>query len=360
MMSDRFYLPLLKSKAGEFAALAKIDASCKEKIFPLFEVTHNEWDHNIQKKPKTLKEHLINFCKKVIKSWPSNRFFIDTNLIVDKDIDGNECIEFIFEELAKKKIYPIPVVYVSSPRKLFDAIALLKLLYPVYEIAIRVTIEDIISSDFEKNVNDIFDLLDLPAENCHLIFDLKDADFSQIEDFSDSLIDVLKEFPKLDHWKSFTLAGGAFPVMSKIKKSTDLVPRGDWLLYHKVLAKMFECGLDRIINFGDYSIVAPGYIEFDPRKMSVSANIRYTHDNVWYVVKGRALKKSVDWQQYYNQAKQIADSTYYLGEHFSLGDQHIKSCAEKKTTTGNSNVWIEVGNIHHFTKVIRDLFSMTA
>jgi hypothetical protein len=359
-METNFYLPLLKSKAGEFKALATLNPKLKSKIVPLFDVTRMEYDHEEDKKPKTIEEHLQKFCKKVIQNWPNNPMFLDSTLVNSEKADGLPAIVYIFQELAKKQIFPMPVVYTNSTYEFVMSIQKILYSYDVQEIGIRVTIEDITSSNFEKNLEDILSLLEIPFSQCHVIFDLKDSDFTHIEDFAEGILEVLSEFPHLKDWKSFTIAGGAFPPMGKIKSTSELIPRNDWILFQTLVKKLKKTSINRPINFGDYSIVSAGYFEFNPKIMSTSANIRYTHNECWFVVKGRALKKGPDWQQFYGQAETIVKSSYYLGETFSAGDLHIKKCANRLTTTGNANKWIEVGTNHHFTKVIGDLFAKSA
>jgi hypothetical protein len=356
-MTTEFYLPMLKSKSGEFDALFRLSTKCKEKIVPLFEVTPKEFDHDSNSKPKTLQQHLITFCKKIIKKWPTNNCFIDTNLINDQEIEGIECIEFIYSELAEKNIFPMPVISLKSNEHINNAIKNILALNQIQDIGLRIDINDVTSSLFRENLDELLTALDVAIDDCHIIFDLKDSAFSQKEDFSDAILDLLKDFPYFHQWKSFSIVGGAFPSMGTIKKNIDYIPRHDWLFYKYLVRKFSQESFYRPINYGDYSIVTPGYFEFDPKKMSRSANIRYTHDKDWLVVKGRALKVSADWQQYFEQAKKIVESAYYLGENYSDGDLHIKKCADKKTTSGNSNTWIRVGSNHHFTKVLNDLFA---
>lgn len=359
-MESSFYLPLLKSKAGEFKALENLNAKLKRKIIPLFEVTRMEYDHDEDAKPKTIEDHLQKFCKKVIKSWPNNPMFIDTTMVNAEKAEGTAAIEYVYSILATKDIYPMPVVYANSSIQYIDSIQSIMLLYDVTEIAIRVTIEDITSPNFENQLNAILDTLDLPESKCHVILDLKDADFSQLDDFAEGILAALSDFPFFKTWKTFTLAGGAFPAMSKIKNEIELVPRNDWKLFKAVMQGLKETDYNRSINFGDYSIVSAAYFEFDPKVMSISANIRYTHNDMWFVVKGKALKKRPDWQQYYDQAETIVRSKYYLGENFSFGDGHLRKCSSRLTTTGNPNIWIQMGTNHHFTKVLMDLFSRSA
>src|SRR5205823_3321595 len=154
-MTKEFYLPMLKSKDGEFKALFTLSSEHKKRIVPLFEITYIEYDHTTNQKPKTLKEHLVNFSKKVAKNWPTNNLFIDTNLLKDKDVEGVECIEFVFHELSKIQIFPMPIVYTSTPQYLLDCTDRILGAYHIEEIGIRITIEDITSSSFEKNLNNV-------------------------------------------------------------------------------------------------------------------------------------------------------------------------------------------------------------
>ncbi len=356
-MKSSFYLPLLKSKAGEFKALSKLKPELKAHIVPLFDITRMEYDHAEGEEPKSFRDHLEKFTKKIEKNWLGYPMFIDSTLVNDERVDENEAIEFVFNQLFLFAYLAMPVVYTDSTPTFLGSVKRVLDKHNVEEIGIRVTIEDVTSPMFVQNLDDILQFLDVPIVNCHIIFDLKDADFTEYEDFSVGILEVLGEFPAFNKWKSFTIAGGAFPSISKIK-TTELVPRNDWKLYNTLISKLAKTSIKRHLNFGDYSIVSAGYFEFDPKVMSTSANIRYTHDNDWFVVKGKALKKSPDWQQFYGQADTIVASEYYLGENFSAGDLHLKKCSKRETTTGNPNVWIEVGTNHHFTKVLSDLAAM--
>ncbi len=356
-MITEFYLPVLKSKQGEFDALSKLSNKTKNSIVPLFEITPMEWDHATKEKPRTIEVHLQNFCKKVVKKWPSSNSFIDTNLINDKQPDGMTCIEYVFKLLHEKGISPTPVIRITSPDNFLSGITMISFMYGLEDVGLRVTISDITSPDFENNIEKVLTKIDLPLESCHLILDLNDADFKNSEDFADGVVQALGDFPKLQSWKSFTVCGGSFPATNLIKVGVNQIPRGEWAFYKKLVEKLRLESFNRKINYGDYSMVSPGYFEFDPTKMSRSANIRYTHDDFWYVVKGKALKKSEDFKQYVAQATNILNSGFYLGEVFSEGDKHLKKCSKGETTPGSPTVWNWVGNNHHFTKVVSDLFA---
>lgn len=356
-MISKFYLPVLKSKQGEFDALFKLSDKIKKSIVPLLEITPMEWDHSTKTKPRTMEVHLENFCKKVIKKWPSNNSFIDTELIKDKQAQGMSCIEYIFQLLAVKNITPIPVVHLNATDADIRSIDLIRILYDVPEIALRLTINNITSPNLSNDLDSLIQKLGVEIENYHLILDLNASDFTNVEDFSDGILDALADFPNFKNWKTFTICGGSFPKTNLLKVGINQIPRNEWKFYKTLKEKLSKENFNREINYGDYSMVAPGYFEYDPLKMSRSANIRYTHNDIWYVVKGKALKKSEDFKQYVDQAKHIMNSNYYLGETFSEGDTHLKKCSKGETTPGSPTVWNWVGNNHHFTKVIHDLFA---
>ncbi|MCK9404387.1 MAG: beta family protein [Chitinophagaceae bacterium] len=357
-MISSFYTPVLKSKQGEFDALAKLDPLVKKYMFPLLEITSSKmWDNITQKKPKTIEDHLQNFCKKVIKKWPSNHFFIDTDLINNESPNGVSCIEYIFNILFENGIKPMPVVRISSPANLITGIKAIQLIYGLDEIAIRISIENITSPSFETELNELLLEIEMPVEKCHIILDLNSSDFTNTSDFADGILGALESFPSLKEWKSFTVCGGSFPPTNLIKIGINHIPRNEWKFYQELVKKLESEPFNRAINYGDYGIVAPGNFEFDPAKMSRSANIRYTHNDLWFVIKGKALKKSEDFKQYVAQTKDILKSGFYLGEPFSEGDAHIKKCSLGETTPGSPTVWNWVGNNHHFTKVVRDLFA---
>jgi len=357
-MDTNFYLPILKSKFGEFTALSKLNNNSRKKIVPLFEITPLEWDHGDQKKPKSLDDHLKSFCKKFITKWASDNCFVDAYLLNWEGIDNTHKIEFIYDNLLREGYSPIPIIHMDASTIFFAALQRTFELLGLEQVGLRVNLNDVTSENFEFDITSILNQVELKPNQTHLILDLKDANFSDIDNFSDGLLDLLETFPYLAEWRTFTIAGTAFPESSKIKEGIWEFDRNDWKLYHVLRKKLKVKQFDRPINYGDYSIVSPKYFEFNPKTMSSSANIRYTHTNKWIVAKGRALKNSVDYLQYKKLAKDIYKTSSYLGEGFSEGSLYLAKCVRGEVKPGAPNVWIWVGNNHHFTKVLFDLFSI--
>jgi hypothetical protein len=355
-METKFYLPVLKSKLGEFTALSHLNNGLTSKIVPLFEITPLEWDQAERKKPRTLDDHLDSFCKKFITKWGSNNCFVDTHLLNWNKEDNTFKIEYVFDELALNRLSPTPVVHLKSSDKFLTAFNNVTQKDVMSEIGLRVNPNDVTDPEFEENVTQLLDKVDFTPKDCHLIFDLVDSNFSEVEDIAESIVSILENFPFLAAWKSFTIVGTAFPSSRSIKEGLELYERNDWKFYKILLTKLASKAYARLINYGDYSVVNPEYFEFNPKIMKSSANIRYTHNDHWIVSKGKALSKAADYLQYRKLATNVFNSGYFLGEPFSKGDTHLARVVRGEEKPGAPSIWNWVGNNHHFTKVITDLF----
>jgi hypothetical protein len=362
-MNSIYYLPILKARSGEFKALSNLRETQKDLIAPLLEVTNMEFDFEEGAKPKvpkTIENHLERFCDKLKRKWGRSNCFVDSDLVNNVEIPGTSCLELIYDDLKKVNVLPIPVIRASADIAFCGIVAKILRENSINEVAIRATPEDVTSPDFRENLDNILTTIAVPPANCHFVLDLKDSDFSATNEIAEAVMFILENFPHFNEWKAFTVSAGAFPSTGKIKATVSQIPRYDWMFFKSIRTKLRSKPFARQINFGDYSIVASTYLKFDPRKMSSSANIRYTLDDHWLVLKGKALKTSEDFKQYVSQAKEIVKSGFFMGEKFSAGDNHFLKCIKGEVKPGNSTVWNWVGNNHHFTKVLSDLFSTPA
>lgn len=355
-METKFYLPVLKSKLGEFTALSHLKPEQISKIVPLFEITPLEWDQAERKIPRTLDDHLDSFCKKFIAKWSENSCFIDTHLLYWNDDDNTFKIEYVFDKLFAHRLSPIPVAGLRSTDNFITAFNKVTQKDVMREIGLRVNPNDVTDPDFEDNIIKFLEKVDFSAKDCHLIFDLVDSNFSEVEDIADSIVAILEDFPFLANWKTFTIVGTAFPASRSIKEGIALYPRNDWKFYQVLISKLAVKKYSRPINYGDYSVVNPEYFEFNPKIMKSSANIRYTHNDNWIVSKGKALTKAADYLQYKKLASSVFNSGYFLGEPFSSGDMHLARVVRGQEKPGAPSIWNWIGNNHHFTKVISDIF----
>ena len=358
MISTDFYLPILKSKQGEFTALSHLRKEWEGAITPLFEITPLEWDQVERRVPRTIDEHLDSFCKKIIKKWPTSNCFIDSGLLKWNGSDNRHKIEYVYDKLVEKGIYSTPVMTLQYSNDFLQALQELLEKYAIEEIGIRTKVADLTAQDFQYRLDSMLNEFGIAATQCHMIIDLIDSNFTEIDNFADALAETIESFPYIGEWKSVTIAGTAFPSSRTIKEGISYFPRNDWKVYSALVKRLREREFIRAINYGDYSIVNPDYFEFNPKVMKSSANIRYTLDDKWLIVKGWALKNSIDYKQYTRMAKLIMDSDDYMGEEFSMGDLHLAKVANEEEGPGAPSVWNWVGNNHHFEKVLTDIAAM--
>jgi hypothetical protein len=353
-MINKFYMPILKTKQGEFLALSLLNRSIQGYVVPLIEVTNIEFDNEENTTPKTIEQHLDTVTERIEKKWGRSNAFLDAHLLNDTTPGGMNPVTYIYNRLSAGIAFPSPVLRLSTPESIKNAISGIMADNNLKEAAIRIFIADLMVQEFSENIRELLDYFKLDPSRVHIVLDLAGADFSNSEDFTDSILDQLKTFPEFLNWKSFTVCGGSFPKTNLLKAGESTVPRGEWTFYRKLISKIKEQEFNRHINYGDYGIIAPGHFKFDFKKMDRSANIRYTHDDVWFVVKGNSIKLNGN-GQYIGLAKDIVKSDYFLGEHFSDGDSHLKKCTLKDGKAGNTTVWKKVGFNHHFAKVMADL-----
>lgn len=353
-MGHQFYMPILKSKSGEFMALRYLRDDVKCKIVPLIEVTQIEYDSEENKKPKTIEQHLDKFCTRVVKNWSKMPWFLDVDYIKNTRPNGISPIEYLYNKFSKANTCPALVLRINSSIDFLKSLKQVNSIYPVKEIGFRFLIEDLVDPDHKTKLDFILKELKFLPSNCHIIIDLARTQFDDLEGLTEAVLGALDFFPYLPDWKSITIASGAFPPTGSIDIGACVIPRNDWKLYKTLINKLTTATIKQP-NFGDYGVVAPGHFEFDPKRMTASANIRYTSKDNWLVIKGTSLKKKNGYLQYYEQADAIVNSNHFLGAAFSPADMYLYKCAKKEEGPGNSPTWKWVGQNHHFFQVVADL-----
>lgn len=117
MLNRTHYVPILKSKDGEFGALKELSAMAKSRLVPLVEVIPARWDFNKNKPTKSMNDQLKYVCNKLSTSWGVNhRFFLDLYWIpeAERTADGQHPVTFVFDDVRAKNLLPIPVTGLRS------------------------------------------------------------------------------------------------------------------------------------------------------------------------------------------------------------------------------------------------------
>jgi hypothetical protein len=117
--------------------------------------------------------------------------------------------------------------------------------------------------------------------------------------------------------------------------------------------------LSRMPTFADYGIGHPDPVEeaFDPRRMSISGQLRYTADAYWLMVKGRSTK-TAGYDQMRALCQRLMERPEYSGPDFSWGDKYVRDCAAGAVGPGNPTVWRKIGTTHHLMFVANQLATL--
>jgi len=342
---------------GEYQAVLRLHETTKKMFTPLIEIPELGWDFENETEAKTIDEHLAPFAKRVHEKWGRHFCFVDLHLIGPNErlATGIHPVCFLFDGLRERKCSAIPVTGFDRDnayqQEIRNVVTLDK-----SGVCLRIKIEQAAKNSLKSQIDSLLSRLRVKPESCDLIIDLGAPNFIPLEGFSKVIQAIVRSFPYLNDWRTFTLLGTSFPeTMSSIKKGGEIVPRHEWQLYLLLVANFQNAGL-RFPAFGDYAIAHPKVLIVDMRIVKPYATIRYTINNHWYIIKGENVRDR-GYGQYRELSRQVQASRYYCGPTFSWGDDYIQTCANRSGSTGNLMMWRQVGTNHHIAKVIQDIAS---
>jgi hypothetical protein len=356
------YVPILKGKEGEYAALEALSADIKGMLMPLIEIPAIPYDYANERPAKSLDDHIADIPEKLKRSCAGMTFYLDLPWFGEDEKLGNgqTGLEFILARSAALGVNAVPVVSrESTPAYL--AAARGHSVSARCGACIRLLVED-----FEEEV-------DLDAEVERLLVSATSGDIGSTDliiDLEDlganagraALIarSVFSMIPKKDKWRRMILAAASFPEdLSDVSAATIVtLPRYEWDLW-KTLQRKPAALPRRDLIFGDYTMTHPVAKTLDPRTMRMSANIRYTKQDEWLVIKGRNVRQ-YGFSQYFDLCRLLVERREYSGRTYSWGDGYIADCAEATQGPGNATTWRKVGVNHHITLVARGLANLAA
>jgi hypothetical protein len=359
-MPEPIYVPILKGKEGEYAALEVLSPEHKSNLMPLIEIPAIPYDFANECPAKSLDEHVAGIPERLKRACGTMPFYLDLPWFGQDETlaDGKTALEAILRKNVELGLGTTPVVYrQSSPAYL--AAANTHTESTGSGICIRLLIEDFEDEiDIETEISRL--LSSIPAANgaTDLVLDLEDLGAT-----SGTAVlvarSVLSMIPDKDRWRRVILAAASFPEdLSDVSAATIVnLPRHEWDLW-KTLQKRPNALPRRDLIFSDYAMSHPVGKTLDPRTMRMSANIRYTTDNDWLVIKGRNVRQ-YGFSQYFELCRLLIERPEYSGRGYSWGDDYIADCAAEIQGPGNATTWRKVGVNHHITLVTTELASST-
>jgi len=360
------YVPVLKWKLGEQSAVQPLSATQKASVFPIAELQDRPFDWANNKYTKTWDKHIRDVVKATAKHWGNkHEIAFDQPLTSDDELADSvgTVWEFLFAELWAAKVQAVPVISSYAGTKEIAALMAASTAAKRGRWVLRYVIDVDDPTPAPADVANWFvstaaKIKAQPAE----VDAVLDAAFVTDADLAAQTTRnaaILQAIFSAKTWRNVVLAAGAFPVnLAGVPKGTHQIPRADWALF---LATRQSAALkgEKLV-YGDYGISHVTAFDEDPRLLKMSANLRYTHWDKWFVIKGKSVK-DFGFGQYRDICKVLVLLPIYMKAAFSHGDQNYSDVAANPATgPGNATHWRRDATNHHIHVVLHQVASLPA
>lgn len=344
------YVPVLKGRQGEFAALAEVQLSTRQRVLPLVEIIPGPADD-----PADLKS-LINHTARKLKVWAGDRLLLDAGLLpTDVVVDGRSgALGCAVSAAVGELVDATPVVRLNDEDLAFKDAAAAHAEHG-NGIAVRLNAEDLDedSEDIDESLSALLAKLGVTRRNVDLILDLGVVDGDPaVRVLSRLAADALRGLTAIEEWRQVVVAAGAFP--------SDLSTFGPWTigepirydaaLYDRLLQRK---RIDRMPVFGDYAIAHP--LLANGPAFPPAPQLRYTVADRWLTLKG-ARNDPRGHEQFYEVCATIARHPEFVGPGLGRADARIAD--PTRHGPGNGSTWRQIGTTHHLDYVVQRLTTL--
>lgn len=338
------YVPVLKVKPAEKAAMYNLSASVAARVTPLLEIVERKEKSETKSKAAylpSLDEHLdetFRGLRKAVNTF--DRYFLDCRELAP---DGHAAAVNVFASAAKLGTPFIPVVSITRTSDVAAALAHRK-----HGIAIRLSYGEFSKGRMRTDLPKFIEAHGLLEREVDLFVDLEDVDQMIGVGVAERVSELLAEVPNHAAWRTFTLSACDFPSSLKIEAdSHELFPRLHWNNWREELFANRSL-LTRLPSFSDCGIQHRKGVEgIDFSKISPSATIRHALAGSWYIAKGRNMAEHGGAQFQGLAAKALSD-TAASGAHCP-GCRALPRAAADPKGYKSPQKWRELGTIHHIT-----------
>ncbi|MBP6003685.1 MAG: beta family protein [Pyrinomonadaceae bacterium] len=355
MFDHTFYVPILRRRSAELAALTNTLAEDLKQIRPLFEMCEQILPDERRSALASVENsaYFWGVIRSIAAAYGRNPYFIDFGSVegLFSNQNGQHPLETYFDLLDFHMLPGVPVTGMNRPESYQTAIEKITSQYGV-GICLRVGEQEIRNPSFVPLLQLVLRRFRLAPANVDLLVDLK-----QKTDITPSLEEICGRIPMLGDWRTFTVACGAFPqFLSQLEKNAEHeLPRHDWKHWKDAVSSARK--LPRIPTYSDYTIQfpkTPAPLDFLP---NVSASIRYASPEHWVVMRGEGLRNEngAKFEQYWGQANSLMFRDEYSGADFSYGDQYVATIGLQTTKTGSPATWLKAGINRHLTLTVRQI-----
>jgi len=350
-MPDPIYVPVLKGRQGEFAALASLQPSTRQRILPMVEIIPGPAEE-----ANALKAVIDRTAKK-LRPWAGERLLLDAGLLAtDVEVHGGlGAVGYSVVAATGELVDATPVVRLNDEvRSHLDAAAVHT--HNGSGIAVRLNAEDLDedSEDIDAALADLLRMLGAERSEVDLVLDLGVVigDLG-VRAGSRIAADALRGLSAIDQWREVIVTAGAFP--------EDLSTFGPWTIGEPIRydAALYDHlqqrkRLQRMPIFGDYAISHP-LLATGPA-FPPAPQLRYTVADRWLTLKG-SRNDPRGHEQFYEVCERIARHPEFTGA--ALGSADALIADPRSKGPGNASTWREIGTTHHLDYVVQRLTNLS-
>lgn len=344
------YVPLLKGKRGEYAALRELEDWRKPYIRPLIDVplisaygTQRSVDRHMELQLNYIQQHWGSASPVIV-----DLRMLDTNARMG---DGSHPLVWLAREAHARGLSVIPSTGPHRPAE-YRLAAREACAIAGMGAAMRLQGSSLAAPDLRSVISTECEHLQIPVSTVDLILDFHDIPPHAGGATALSAAGVLAG---LGDWREpglLVFAAGAFPTtLGGIpNRFGTRLPRAEWEAYELLLSRLTDA---RRPIFGDYGVTHPDLEDFDASRAGGSVPVagRYTAPDAWLIWKEGRIRDVTN-NGYHDVANWLVRQPEYSGDGYSWGDSFFKACADRRTSPGNAETWRKAGTSHHLALVI--------
>ncbi|MFD4958432.1 hypothetical protein [Microbacterium sp. NPDC058389] len=354
------YRPFTLARAGELAALARINPATRSAVRPVFQVAPRAWDYENDRYSKTVPAHLAPLPDKLAAVWGGGAGYADVSMLDSEPIvDGQHPLEWLATKTSDAGVPLTPLVEASSSAAAKAAAASLHGTYKT-GVGIRLPQVDWTTVD-PARLTTLLIQLSVAPEAVDVFVDFEGAEGAVIEVAVNAEMASLRT---LGQFRSITVGGAGFPDVNGVPRGTTEYPRKEWRIYSAVREKIASTG-EPIPDFFDNLVLKPDTIELgvDPRFISISAAFRYTVANDYLLAKGELFKgqggSGKGGAALIAPLDELTRHAEYATPVRSQADDWIEAVVGGGATPGNPGKWREWATVRHIEVVAFQLSTLT-
>ncbi|WP_199444581.1 beta family protein [Umezawaea beigongshangensis] len=355
-MSDCVYVPLLKSREGEFVSLGHLSARTSACVTPLIEVV---LPFATRDDPPPTAPDVTRVVSKLAQHWGT-----DERVVVDlgpfaHGLDGAKLCGELVEASRVLRVRTVPAIRLTADDDVVNSTAAATSSLR-HGLCVRLTVDDLLEDtpDLVLALRQLMTIVGVRPPAVDLVVDCGTLDATRnvraLARRAHRLLTALTE--KTSHWRTLAVAGGAFPRdLSGLEFDvlTEL-PRRETALWSEFRA---HPRLDRLVAFADYGVGWPPVSDRAERGFGAPPQLRYAAARRWLAVRAdRRDPRGND--QFHDLCELIVRHPEFAGPGFSWGDRQIgRAAARDGIGPGSATQWRAYATNHHVEHVVDRLTS---